>query len=68
MDRRLIKTLIVNDDDLNCDCEKITIKELSTEHVGFSAAVLKDFEMVVYSGKKGDKILKSFYTKTGEIK
>lgn len=68
MDRRVIKTLIVNDDDLNCDCSSKTIEDISILNVGFSVSVLDSFDMIIYSGSKGAKILKSTYTKTGIIK
>ena len=68
MDRRVIKTLIVDDNDLNCDCSKKTIDDISILDVGFSVAVIDSFEMIIYDGSKGSKILKSKYTKTGIIK
>ena len=42
MDRRLINTLIINDNDLKCD-------------------------LIIYTGKRGTKILKSKYFKSGKI-
>ena len=68
MDRRLIKTLIVNDDDMNCDCSTKTIEDITILNVGFSVSVLDSFDMIIYDGTKGTKILKSVYTKTGIIK
>lgn len=68
MDRRVIKTLIVNDDDLNCDCSSKTIEDISIANVGFSLSVIESFDMVIYDGVKGTKIIKSVYTKTGIIK
>ncbi len=68
MDRRVVNMLIVNDDDLNCDCKSKTIDDISIINVGFSIGVLDKFEMVVYKGSKGTKVLKSVYTKTGTIK
>lgn len=68
MDRRVIKTLIVDDNDLNCDCSKKTIDDISILDVGFSVSVIDSFEMIVYDGSKGSKILKSKYIKTGIIK
>lgn len=68
MDRRVANVLIVNDDDLNCDCSSKTIDDISIINVGFSIGVLDKFEMVVYKGSKGTKILKSSFTKTGTIK
>lgn len=68
MDRRVANVLIVNDDDLNCDCSSKTIDDISIINVGFSIGVLDKFEMVIYKGSKGTKILKSSFTKTGTIK
>ena len=68
MDRRVIKTLIVDDNDLNCDCKDKTIDDISIVNVGFSVSVLDSFDMIIYNGTKGAKILKSTYTKTGIIK
>jgi len=68
MDRRIIKTLIVDDDDMNCDCSTKTINEINISNVGFSVAILDSFDMIIYDGSKGTKIIKSKYTKTGIIK
>ena len=68
MDRRLIKTLIVNDDDMNCDCSTKTIEDITILNVGFSVSVLDSFDMIIYDGTRGTKVLKSVYTKTGIIK
>jgi hypothetical protein len=68
MDRRVIKTLIVNDDDLNCDCSSKTIDDISIANVGFSVSIIDSFDMIIYDGTKGAKIIKSTYTKTGIIK
>ena len=68
MDRRVVKTLIVNDDDLNCDCSSKTIDDISIANVGFSVSIIDSFDMIIYDGTKGTKIIKSTYTKTGIIK
>ncbi len=67
MDRR-IKTLLVNDEDLNCDCKDKTIDDITIANVGFSLSIIDSFDLVIYNGEKGTKILKSRYTKTGVIK
>lgn len=67
MDRR-IKTLLVNDEDLNCDCKDKTINDITIANVGFSLSIIDSFDLVIYNGEKGTKILKSRYTKTGVIK
>ena len=58
------RTLIIGDAELNCDCEKLGLGDLNIGHVGFSMAVLDQFDLILYDGKKGTKILKSKYTKT----
>ena len=68
MDRRVVKTLIVYDEDLNCDCKDKTIDDISIVNVGFSVSVIDYYDLIIYSGSKGTKILKSKYTKTGTIK
>lgn len=67
MDRR-IKTLLVNDEDLNCDCKDKTIEDITVANVGFSVSIIDSFDLIIYEGSKGTKILKSKYTKTGIIK
>lgn len=67
MDRR-IKTLLVNDEDLNCDCKDKTIEDITIANVGFSVSIIDSFDLIIYEGSKGTKILKSKYTKTGIIK
>ena len=67
MDRR-IKTLLVNDGDLNCDCKDKTIEDITIANVGFSVSIIDSFDLIIYEGSKGTKILKSKYTKTGIIK
>lgn len=68
MDRRLINLLIVNDDDLECNTGKVTLSDLNLNHLSFSREDLDPFELIVYSGKRGVKILKSRYFKSGKIK
>lgn len=67
MDRR-IKTLLVNDEDLNCDCKDKTIEDITVANIGFSVSIIDSFDLIIYEGSKGTKILKSKYTKTGIIK
>jgi hypothetical protein len=67
MERRMINTLIVNDDDLDCDCKETTLENLSIANVGFRLPDIERFDMVIYKGKRGEKILRSKYTKLGKI-
>ena len=59
MERKLINTLIVNDDDLNCNCEGLTLDEINVGKLGFISADLEKFDMIIYKGKRGKKIVKS---------
>lgn len=55
----MINTLIVNDDDLECNCSSITLENLNLSNVSFNAVTLDRFDLVVYKGNKGMKVLKS---------
>lgn len=67
MDRRVMNSLFIGDDELDCDCDKVTLDDLNISHIGFSISVLDKFDFIMYEGKKGTKILKSVYTKTGKV-
>lgn len=60
MDRKLLNTLIVNDNDLECRKEEkeITLDDIKLSSVGFKAANLEKFDIIVYKGKLGKKALK----------
>lgn len=60
MDRKLLNTLIVNDNDLECRKEEkeITLDDIKLSSVGFTAADLEKFDIIVYKGKLGKKALK----------
>ncbi len=60
------KILVLNDNDMNCG-EK-TIDQITLSDIGFSSLVIKDYNLIIYSGKKGTKLLKnSLFGKTGII-
>lgn len=67
MNRADVKLLIVNDADMNCDISKNTIDSMSIANVAFVKADLDKFDMIVYVGAKGSKILKSKHTPLGKI-
>lgn len=67
MDRRLINTLIVNDNDVDCNSDKLTLTDLTIQNLNFILDDLKSFELIVYSGKRGTKVLRSKYFKSGKI-
>ena len=60
-------TLIIGDNELNCNCEEVTIQTLSIADVGLNVTILDQFDLVLYNGKKGLKLLKSKWTGTGVI-
>lgn len=68
MDRRMINTLFLDDEDMNCNCSQKSLEDISIIDVGFGISVLNSFSLIIYRGSKGTKILKSEYTKTGVIK
>ncbi len=67
MDRRTLNALIVNDDDLDCDCKDVTIENLTIANVGFRLPDIERFNFIVYRGSRGEKILRSTITKLGKI-
>lgn len=63
-----INLLILSDEDMNCDSSSQDITKMGLDNIGFSMLAIKDYDIIIYEGKKGSKILKSSYTKKGEIK
>lgn len=62
-----INLLVLSDDDMNCDVNSKDLSKMGIENIGFSMFAIKDYDLIIYEGKKGSKILKSKYTKKGEI-
>lgn len=67
MKRMEIKTLLLGDDDLECRRENMPLKELNLLDTAFVLSDLEPFDLIVYEGKKGRKILKSRFFKGGII-
>lgn len=65
--RASIKLLILNDEDMNCDSRNSSIDNMGVENIGLSMFAIQDYDLVIYEGTKGSKILKSKYTKKGKI-
>lgn len=63
----MIQTLLVDDNDLECKCENLKLRDIDLERLGFVNADLEKFDMIIYKGSKGTKIIKSKYTQTGKI-
>lgn len=59
---------MVNDDDLLCDPEhSLTLSDLRLTNVNPELGDLDPFDLVVYVGRKGTKILKSRAFRTGRV-
>ena len=67
MKKANIKLLILNDEDMNCDSKNSSIDNMGVENIGLSMFAIQDYDLVIYEGTKGSKILKSKYTKKGKI-
>ena len=68
MDRlRQVITLLIGDDELECNCKDKTIDDINISMVAFSPDTLKKYDLIIYSGLKGTKIVKSTYTVTGKV-
>jgi len=63
----MIKTLIVGDSDLDCDCEKVTLENMTILNLGFIWKDIEDYELIIYKGKRGTKILRSRYFGIGKL-
>lgn len=67
MKKQNIKLLILDDADMNCDSKTADLDKMGLENIGFSMLAIQGYDMVIYEGTKGSKILKSKYTKKGKI-
>ena len=67
MERRILNTIILSDDDLDCKENKVTLTDLSFNHLGINLEDLSKFDLVVYKGKKGTKILRSNCFRSGRV-
>jgi hypothetical protein len=68
MDRlRQVGALLIGDDELECNCKDKTIDDINISMIAFSPDTLKKYDLIIYSGSKGTKIVKSTYTMTGKV-
>ena len=62
MERRTLSTLIVNDNDLECrkgkEKKEIKLEDIKLSSVGFVMSDLEKFDLIVYKGKLGKKVLR----------
>lgn len=57
----MLKTLVVNDDDLICRGKKekpIELEDIKLSSVGFIMSDLEQFDLIVYKGRLGKKVLR----------
>ena len=47
MERKVANILLVNDDDLECDCKEVDLDNLSIANVGFRLPDMGRFDMVI---------------------
>lgn len=67
MNRFTLKTLVVNDDDLKCETGKIPLLALNLGHLNFVEKDLEGYDLIVYQGTKGCKILKNRAFRSGKV-
>ena len=62
MERRTLSTVIVNDNDLECrkgkEKKEIKLEDIKLSSVGFVMSDLEKFDLIVYKGKLGKKVLR----------
>jgi hypothetical protein len=65
MNRYSVKTLVLGDSDIECKTNDIT--KMNIGNTNFIQADLDKYDLVVYQGKLGTKILKSRYFSIGQV-
>lgn len=62
MERKMLSTLVVNDDDLECrkgkEKKEIKLEDIKLSSVGFVMNDLEKFDLIVYKGRLGKKVLR----------
>lgn len=62
MERKMLSTLIVNDDDLECrkgkEKKEIKLEDIKLSSVGFVMNDLEKFDLIIYKGRLGKKVLR----------
>lgn len=64
---KVVNTLLIGDNELECNCKDKTIDDINITMIGLNPNDLKKYDLILYSGSKGTKIIKSTYTKTGKV-
>lgn len=60
MIRKDVKVLIVDDQDLDCrkKKEEITLEDIGINNVGFLLSDLEKYNIIIYKGRLGKKVLR----------
>lgn len=67
MKREVAKLLVVDDNDVECKTDS-KLEKMTIGNLNFIPKDLDKFDMIIYQGKRGTKILKSKYSITGIVK
>jgi hypothetical protein len=67
MNRYNPKLLVVNDNDVHCKTPD-DLGPMTLDNLNFLPKDVEKFDLIVYQGKRGTKILKSEFFRTGIIK
>lgn len=65
--KRLKNVLILDDHELECNCTDLTIDKIDLSTIALATTSLDEFDMIIYNGKLGMKVIKSCCTKTGIV-
>jgi uncharacterized protein YjbI with pentapeptide repeats len=67
MNKFVLNTLVLGDDDLHCKTGEVNLSMLNLSHTNFTGADLDKYDLIVYQGSKGCKILKSRAFRIGKV-
>ena len=67
MNKFVLNTLILGDDDLHCKTGEVTLSMMNLSQKNFTGPDLDKCDLIVYHGEKGCKILKSRAFRTGKV-
>lgn len=64
---KVVNALLIGDNELECNCKDKTIDDVNIAMVAFNPDILTKYDLIIYSGSKGTKVIKSKYTPTGKV-
>lgn len=67
MKRYTLVTLVVDDHDIDCKAGS-KLEDIGISKLNFLPKDLEKYDLIIYQGSKGTKIIRSRYTASGEIK